>query len=324
MKYGSLLNSSAQLIPLYDDAHKGIMLSAYMFVCKDTALLDEAVALFIAYRIAKNGQSVQDVADRILRNGYVDVKVFPKEEKVKVDDVDELVADVYYTPVELDKKFYIINSANTASESAQNKLLKTLEESPSSTCIILKCESSSNVLPTIKSRCQQIELTPYPYEQLQEHLSRYYAQDDIFNFALSVSGGYPGIAVNVIEDKSKYATFQLVRETLLYMKTSKDMLHYSAKWLAQKSRIKELLDNVEMFMSDLVFLDAKEGLFIRLKGNVKDLLALKAMGYTGEVALKILPRIAESKKKIEFNASVISVIDATLYSILEVKAKCRK
>ncbi len=324
MRFASLLNSSTALSPIYEDAKNGSVLSSYMFVCEDVALLNEAVALFIAYRIAKSGQFVESVADRILRNGYVDVKVFPEGDKVKVDDVDKLVSDVYYTPVELDKKFYIINSAHTANEAAQNKLLKTLEEAPSSTCIILKCEKTVNILPTIKSRCQRIELVPYPYEQLKETLLRYYPENDVLNFALSVSGGFPGIAVETIEDKSKYAMFQIVRETLLFMKTSKDLLHYSAKWLAQKTRVKELLDNVERFMTDLVLLDAKEGSLIRLKGNVKDLLALKSMGYTGEVALKILPRIAESKQKLDFNASVTTVIDTTLYSILEVKAKCRK
>ena len=324
MKFTTLLNSSLALTPLYADARAGHTLSSYMFVCEDKALLDEAVALFIAYRIAQNGQYVEEIADRVMRNGYVDVRVFPEGDKVKVEDVDRLVNDVYYTPVELDKKFYIINDAHTANEPAQNKLLKTLEEAPQSACIILKCEKTTNVLPTIKSRCQRVELTPYPYEQLKELLSRYYQENDQFNFALSVSGGFPGIAVEAIEDRSKYAMFQIVRETLLYMKTSKDLLHYSAKWLAQKTRVRELLDNVERFLTDLVFLDAKQGSLIRLKSNVKDLLTLKSMGYTGEVALKILPRIAESKQKLDFNASVTAVIDGTLYSILEVKAKCRK
>lgn len=324
MKFASLLNSSLSLAPIYAEAKNGNVLSAYMFVCEDSVLLDEAVALFIAYRIAKNGQYTEDVADRVLRGGYVDVRVFPEGDKVKVEDVDRLISDVYYTPTELDKKFYIINVAHTANEAAQNKLLKTLEEAPQSACMILKCAKTATILPTIKSRCQRVELTPYPYEQLKEQMLRYYPESDVFNFALSVSGGFPGIAVSAMEDRSKYAMFQIVRETLLYMKTSKDMLHYSAKWLAQKTRVYELLDNVERIMADLVVLDAKEGSLIKLKSNIKDLLTLKSMGYTGEVALKILPRIAESKQKLEFNASVTAVIDSTLYSILEVKAKCRK
>ncbi len=324
MKLTSLLNSSLALSSIYSDAKLGNVLSSYMFVSEDSLLLDEAVALFIAHYIASNNQYTEDIADRVMRNGFVDVRLFPAGEKVLVDDVDRLVADVYYTPVELDKKFYVVNFAHTANEASQNKLLKTLEEAPSSVCIILKCEKTTNILPTIKSRCQRVELTPYSYEQLKELLLRYYQENDQFNFALSVSGGFPGVAISAIEDKSRYAMFQIVRETLLYMKTSKDLLHYSAKWLAQKTRVKELLDNVERFMTDLVFLDAKEGSLIRLKSNIKDLLALRSMGYTSEVALKILPRIAESKQKLEFNASVTAVIDSTLYSILEVKAKCRK
>ena len=324
MKFLSLLTQNPTLLSLYQQARKGKTSPSYMFVCEDESLLDEAVALFIASRIAKNGQDLSAVADRIMRGGYVDVKFFPEGNAVKVDDVEKLIQDVIYTPMELNVKFYVINRTETATEAAQNKLLKTLEDANESTCIILKCKKTSTVLPTIKSRCQRIEIPPYSYDQLKDELSHRYPEDELFHFALSVSGGYPGIAVSAMEDKGRFAMFQLARETLLFMKTSKDMLHYSAKWLAQKTQVREILDNVERFMTDLVLLDAKEGSLIRLKSNTKDLITLRSMGYTGEVALKILPRIAESKQKLDFNASVVTVIDAILYSILEVKAKCRK
>lgn len=324
MKLRAFLTKSTPLISLYTMARQGNISPAYMFVCEDEMLLDEAVATFIAQRIIKSGQDIEKVVDKILRGGYADIKFFPEGDTVKVDDVKKLLQDVYYTPMELDVKFYVINNAETANDAAQNKLLKTLEDVSSSTCIILKCKKVEKILPTIKSRCQRIEIPPYSYEELSEELARNYVEDESFNFALSVSGGYPGIAIKAMEDKSKYAMFQLARETLLFMKTSKDMLHYSAKWLAQKNSVREILDNVERFMSDLVLLDACQGSLIKLKSNTKDLITLKSMGYTGEVALKILPRIAESKQKLDFNASVVTIIDAILYSILEVKAKCRK
>ena len=324
MKFFSFLTKSAPLTSLFNQASKHNVSPSYMFVCEDELLLDEAVATFIAQRIKKDGQDIKDVASKVMRGGYADVKFFPEGESVRVADVEKIIQDVYYTPMELPMKFYVINNAETANEASQNKLLKTLEDATSSTCIILKCKKIASILPTIKSRCQRIEIPPYSYEELREELSRVYPEDEGFHFALSVSGGYPGIAVSAMEDKSKFAMFQIARETLLFMKTSKDMLHYSAKWLAQKTNVREILDNVERFFTDLVLLDAQQGSLIRLKSNTKDLLTLKAMGYTGEVALKILPRIAESKQKLDFNASAVTVIDAILYSILEVKAKCRK
>ena len=145
MKFVPFLTKSSVLSALYMQARaKNISLS-YMFVCEDEALCDEAVAMFIAQRIVKDGQDLNKVADRVMRGGYVDVKFFPEDDTVKVADVEKIVQDVYYTPMELDLKFYVIAHSETATEAAQNKLLKTLEDASSSICIILKCQKITNI-----------------------------------------------------------------------------------------------------------------------------------------------------------------------------------
>ena len=324
MKFeGLLTNNSAikSVISRKDTA------SAYMFVCEDRVLLDEAVTLFLASRIG--GDKAKTIA-RIERNGFVDIKYYPlesedkKSDRVLVSDVEAVIADVVYTPFEMDKKFYVINDANTATEPAQNKLLKTLEETPQSSCIILKCTRANEILPTIKSRCVKVEIVGFSTEQIENELSRFYVEDERFGFAVGVSRGFVGIAMQAMQDESAYRLFSIVRETFLFMKTSKDLLHYSAKWLACKQNLNQLLDYTELLLSDLVLFDSKQGKNVRLKGNVKDLSDLNRAGYTSEVALKILPVITEAKRKLDFNVNATSVVDGTLYSILEVKTKCQR
>lgn len=293
-----------------------------MFVCEDEALLDEAVTVFMATRITRENAGA--VCSRIERNGYADIRYFPQGEKVLVDDVNSLVEDVYYTPVELEKKFYVINKAQTANEASQNKLLKTLEDTPSSCCIILKCTNSTPILPTIKSRCIKVEIPPYPLEVIEKELAKVYREDDRFYFALGVSRGYAGIAYSAYADEKAFSLFTLAKETLIYMKSSKELLHYSALWLERKQNIGQLLDYLELILADLVLYGARDGQKIRFKGNVKEYVSLEKAGYTGEVALKILPVILQAKQKLDFNANVTAVIDGTLYSILEVKTKCLK
>jgi DNA polymerase-3 subunit delta' len=48
------------------------------------------------------------------------------------------------------------------SASAQNALLKTLEEPPPGTVLILACEAEERLLPTVRSRCARIALRPPP------------------------------------------------------------------------------------------------------------------------------------------------------------------
>jgi len=58
----------------------------------------------------------------------------------------------------------LIVDADRMKNEAQNALLKTLEEPPSDTCIILTSNAVQSLLPTITSRVQTIEVLPVPEE----------------------------------------------------------------------------------------------------------------------------------------------------------------
>jgi len=59
---------------------------------------------------------------------------------------------------EKSKKLALILQAELMTEEAQNAILKTLEEPPKNSLIILCTANSANLLPTITSRCQTIAL----------------------------------------------------------------------------------------------------------------------------------------------------------------------
>ena len=54
MKLRAFLTKSTPLVSLFTMARQGNISPAYMFVCEDETLLDEAVATFIAQRIIKH------------------------------------------------------------------------------------------------------------------------------------------------------------------------------------------------------------------------------------------------------------------------------
>ncbi len=323
MKFASLLRANACFSPLLQAAASGRKSSAYLLICEDEAVLQEASAMLIA-ALATGREDCESVADRVLRNGYADVRRYPEGDSVRVEDVNELLSSVYTTPLELNQAFYVVSKAETATEAAQNKLLKTLEESPSCACIVLLASKRAGLLPTVLSRCAKVELTPFSTEDLEDVLGAYYARDERFYFALAYAGGYPGIAESTIRDDAAYRQFGIVRETFLYMKTSKDLLRHASVWTKDKQGVARLMDHAELLLSDLVKWGEGNGNGIRLKGNVKDLIALNAAGYTSEVALKLIPVVLQAKQSLERNVNPVSVVDRTLYSILEVKTKCRK
>lgn len=76
----------------------------------------------------------------------------------KIDDVRKMFMQIYEKPFLLNKKIYIIDNFEYLNVNSQNAMLKILEEPPTYVCIILKAKTISNILDTIKSRCQKIFL----------------------------------------------------------------------------------------------------------------------------------------------------------------------
>jgi DNA polymerase III subunit delta' len=82
-------------------------------------------------------------------------------------------------PMSSDRKIAIINDAHLMQSEAANSLLKTLEEPPAKSLIILITDREEGLLPTIRSRCQTIHFRALPIEILQNLiLSNEYVQTD--------------------------------------------------------------------------------------------------------------------------------------------------
>ena len=69
-------------------------------------------------------------------------------------------------PYEAKVRVVIISNAQTMNPAAGNALLKMLEEPPAGTVLILVAPHTSDLLPTIVSRCQQIRFYPISRKNL--------------------------------------------------------------------------------------------------------------------------------------------------------------
>ena len=98
---------------------------------------------------------------KALGERHPDVKLLGEEEKpLSVDQVRLLRADAYVRPNEGERKVYILARADEMNPSAQNALLKLLEEGPVYAAFLLLCENPGGVLQTVRSRCEELPLAP--------------------------------------------------------------------------------------------------------------------------------------------------------------------
>jgi DNA polymerase III subunit delta' len=75
---------------------------------------------------------------------------------IKVDQVREAIERTGYRPFEGRRRVVIIDDVDAMMAEAQNALLKTLEEPPASSMFVLVTPRPDMLLPTVRSRCQQL------------------------------------------------------------------------------------------------------------------------------------------------------------------------
>lgn len=89
---------------------------------------------------------------------------------ISVGQIRELRSDAYVRPNEAGRKVYVVEGAHTMGGSAQNALLKILEEGPGYAAFLLLAENSGSLLPTIRSRCELLQLSPVTCREAEEWL----------------------------------------------------------------------------------------------------------------------------------------------------------
>jgi DNA polymerase III delta prime subunit len=104
-------------------------------------------------------------------NQNPDILTFESQTSLKIADIRHLQKEVQFRPYQSKHKVIIINHAGNLTLPAQNALLKTLEEPPESTILILTAASKESLLPTILSRCQLIQINqPADTDTLPEQI----------------------------------------------------------------------------------------------------------------------------------------------------------
>lgn len=112
-----------------------------------------------------------------------------------------LDAPVYRSSALGGGKVFIIDGADGLEADGQNVLLKTLEEPPLGTVIILVTKSLDRLLPTIRSRCQSVAFFPLAPELMGRWLDKNLGEVSGASraFVESFAAGSPGAAVTAVE-----------------------------------------------------------------------------------------------------------------------------
>jgi len=108
---------------------------------------------------------------KIKKGVHPDVSIVLSKElkEIKIDQIREQIEElIYLKPYEGSYKVAVVDNAELMNINAQNAFLKTLEEPPLNSIIILITSIPHYLLPTIISRCQRIEFFPLSENVIRE------------------------------------------------------------------------------------------------------------------------------------------------------------
>jgi DNA polymerase-3 subunit delta' len=135
---------------------------------------------------------------------HPDLKVVSLEDgaqQIKIEQVRELIDWVNQTAQMSGAKISVINPAHKVNRNSANALLKVMEEPPAGNYIVLISDDPAVLLPTIRSRSQQLLLAVPPLEQALAWLEEYEETSADWRTLLALSSGSPLLARDRADDE---------------------------------------------------------------------------------------------------------------------------
>src|SRR6266853_5750941 len=115
--------------------------------------------------------SEDDNKQRLIWSEHADVAmVRPHKQIIRVKPMRELEREANFRPFEGAARVFIVEDADYMNDQAANALLKTLEEPPPASHLILTTSNPTALLATIRSRCQMIRFAPIDAAEVERFL----------------------------------------------------------------------------------------------------------------------------------------------------------
>ena len=318
MKLTEIIKNQDFFKKIEEKFQKNLISNAILYFCEDEIMSKTALiltAMLFEYQMFEMFDDKSAEYQKIEKGIDLDVKVYPKNgDKLLVSDSNEIVSECYIKPANLPYKIFLLNNFDISTEEAQNKLLKVLEEPPKNVYFILSAKSEERVLPTIKSRCEKIKIAPLSQNEISTIC------DD--KLACALGEGYAGktLALSKNEELKQIADFGV--SLLTELKSSKDIINFSKKFVELKDNINLILKVVLLAIEDIIKIKCESENLVKLKMYIEDL-KLVEPEFSIQALCEISKMISNFLQRLEFNANLNVATDNLLLKMLEVKFLCK-
>lgn len=248
-----------------------------------------------------------------------------------------LIHDLYLHPMAGDRRIALLDDANYMNDEGANAMLKTLEEPPPHSILILIAENLDGLLPTIRSRCQLVRFSPLVTQDVADLLIKGEITSSVeeANAAAAMSDGSLEMATQLLNEGLRTIRMQLFQSLaasdMNAVTTSKQILEgiegLSTQTAEQKNYLGWLVRfTQEFYRQTLLELanpnTAGQGMGPGFRSYCD---RLRALGLTGtELAMELFERAVEAEEHLAGNVSGTRMIEVLLDDLGRVSRKRRK
>lgn len=191
---------------------------------------------------------------------HLDVRTYaPDGQFIKIDQMREMSTEAQFKPYEGRRRVLIIDEADRMNIRASNSILKTLEEPPATSLIILVTTKPYALLETIRSRCQMLSFAPLTYSELEKHLrSRFKRPEAEIQLLARLARGSVGRALEIDlgEYRERRKTMIELVDAALVQHDSVRLIN-AAEFLGKKldrDQFVQHMDALLVILSDMFYL----------------------------------------------------------------------
>jgi DNA polymerase III subunit delta' len=179
-----------------DNSESQEMTHAWLFTGPPGSGRSNAATAFAAALVCSEGGCGTCIDCATVKDGtHADVESMRTEGlSIKIDDIRELVLRASWSPSVANFRVVIIEDADRLTESAANALLKAIEDPNQQTVWLLCAPSTTDVLPTTRSRTRAVLLRTPSISAVANLLTTEGISPSLAHFAASASQGHVGRA----------------------------------------------------------------------------------------------------------------------------------
>jgi DNA polymerase III subunit delta' len=219
---------------------------------KESLVKDFSAYLFCQKPDKKNACGVCQPCHLFSAGTHPDFKYIALEEgasQIKIEQVRDSRSFLANTPLMGKYKILLIHSAEKMNINAANALLKNLEEPTSGTLLFLLSHQPGLLLPTIRSRCQQIKISR-PSEDIALQWLQKYISEEQAKLCLQLTFGAPLLALNYANEERQQERRE-IQKSLLELLRSELVINDAAMALSAY-QIDDVLEHLMLSLQQIL------------------------------------------------------------------------